>query len=140
MKHALFLAWIIAAGATLGSLVLSEFFDLIPCVLCWWQRIFMFSAAAILTVAEYYKDEKIYRYVFPLVIIGGGFALYHTLLQWGIVPETLTCSVGESCSTKQVELLGFITIPFMSLMTFIAIGGLMWLLHKKQISGTAKIK
>jgi disulfide bond formation protein DsbB len=42
-------AWLIAATATLGSLFLSDVMHLAPCSLCWYQRIFMFSLAVILT-------------------------------------------------------------------------------------------
>lgn len=126
-KNIVFIAWVIAAGATMTSLVLSEVADLIPCELCWYQRIFMFSAAFVLGVGEHYKDPKVYRYVLPLTVTGGAIALYHTLLQWGIVPQALTCDLTASCATKQLELLGFITIPLLALVTFTALSGLMFL-------------
>ena len=43
----IFGAWLIAAGSTLGSLFFSEVMELIPCVLCWYQRIFLFPLAII---------------------------------------------------------------------------------------------
>ena len=58
--------------------------------------------------------------------IGWLIALYHSLLQWGIIPSTLApCTGGVSCATPEFDpLLGFITIPFMSLISFTAILGL----------------
>ena len=42
-----FLAWLIATLATLGALFMSEIMGLAPCVLCWYQRIFMFPLVII---------------------------------------------------------------------------------------------
>ncbi|MDO9174904.1 MAG: disulfide bond formation protein B, partial [Actinomycetota bacterium] len=45
------LAAIVAVTATSGSLWFSESAGWIPCRFCWFQRIFMYSLAVILTVA-----------------------------------------------------------------------------------------
>lgn len=124
-QHTVFVAWVIAAMATFTSLALSEVWNFIPCKLCWYQRIFLFAAAVVLSVGVLYKDARVYRYVLPLTVTGGAIALYHVLLQWGIVPEALTCSLENSCATKQFEWFGFVTIPFLSLLTFVAISCLM---------------
>ena len=47
----LFSAWLVAMAATLGSLFFSEVMELVPCVLCWYQRIFMFPLAVVLLAA-----------------------------------------------------------------------------------------
>lgn len=129
----IFIAWVLALAAMLTSLALSEVFDFIPCKLCWYQRIFLFSTAFILGAAEHYKDALVYRYVLPLTVTGGAIALYHTLLQWGLVPEgALTCNAEASCATKSLNFFGFITIPFLSLLTFAALTGLMIFLRRQQ--------
>ncbi|MFN8943314.1 MAG: disulfide bond formation protein B, partial [Pseudobdellovibrionaceae bacterium] len=49
-------------------------------------------------------------------------AIYHNLLYYGIIPDSITpCTQGISCTSKQVEYLGFITIPLLSLMSFIGL-------------------
>ena len=43
-----FAAWLVAAVSSLGALFLGEVMGFAPCVLCWYQRIFMFPLAIIL--------------------------------------------------------------------------------------------
>lgn len=127
-KFSIYCAWTIATGALIGSLVLSEIAKLIPCDLCWWQRIFMYPLAFILTVGILRKDKNVIYYVLPLSIIGVIISFYHTLLQWGIIHVSITsCSLTSavSCAKPQIDWLGFITIPFMSLLCFLAINILM---------------
>jgi len=122
-KHnAHYLAWVIALLATVVSFSLSEIFNLPPCVLCWWQRIFMYPLVIIIGVGIMRKDKNWPFTTIPLAIIGTLVALYHSLIQWNIIPDNQTfCSLGVSCTTTQINWLGFITIPFMSLMSFVAI-------------------
>ncbi|MEG0947549.1 MAG: disulfide bond formation protein B, partial [Comamonas sp.] len=44
----LMLAWLLATVATLGAMFLGEVMGMTPCVLCWYQRIFMFPIAIVL--------------------------------------------------------------------------------------------
>ena len=37
----LLLAWLVATTATLGALFIGEVMGMTPCVLCWYQRIFL---------------------------------------------------------------------------------------------------
>lgn len=117
-----YVAFAQALVATLGSLVLSEIIKLPPCVLCWYQRTAMYPIVIILVIGILRGDRKLHQYVLPLAIIGWLIAGYHTLLQWKILPDSLApCVEGISCTTLQVNLLGFITIPFMSLVAFTVI-------------------
>ena len=82
----------------------------------------MYPLVAILLIGILRGDRKLYQYVLPLASIGWIIALYHSLLQWKIIPEyAAPCQAGISCTTLQVNLLGFITIPFMSLTAFTVI-------------------
>lgn len=64
-------------------------------------------------------DRKLYQYALPLAAIGWFVALYHSLIQWHVVSDYIpACQIGVSCTTVQINLLGFITIPFMSLCAF----------------------
>ncbi|MBU2429923.1 MAG: disulfide bond formation protein B, partial [Proteobacteria bacterium] len=38
----LFLTWVLVSASTLGSIFFSYIMDFAPCVLCWYQRIFLF--------------------------------------------------------------------------------------------------
>lgn len=118
-KNILYLAWLQALVATLGSLYYSEIMHLTPCVLCWYQRILMYPLVLILGVGILTKDKKIYNYVLPLSVLGLIIAIYHVLLQFNIIPQsTAPCVAGVSCTTRYIAYFGFITIPFLSMTAF----------------------
>ncbi|MBP9716432.1 MAG: disulfide bond formation protein B [Candidatus Levybacteria bacterium] len=130
-KNLLQFALIISLTSTLGSLYFSEILKLPPCLLCWYQRIFMYPLVVIFAVGIIKKDKNIPYFALPLSIIGLVIAAYHNLLYYKIIPESLEpCTIGISCTTKQIEWLGFITIPFLSLVSFIAITVIMLLFKK----------
>ncbi|MBI2621217.1 MAG: disulfide bond formation protein B [Candidatus Levybacteria bacterium] len=125
------LALLQALLATLGSLYFSEILKFPPCVLCWYQRIFMYPLVVILAVGIWKKDKNLPYFVLPLSVLGAATAIYHNLLYYKIIPESQApCTLGISCTTKFIEWAGFITIPFLSLSSFITITILM-LLYKK---------
>lgn len=114
-----YLAWIIALLASAISLSLSEVFHLVPCVLCWYQRICMYSLPFIIGIGLSRRDRGWPYTALPLLGIGWIIATFHTLLQWHIIPDKLApCVAGVSCTTRQINWFGFITIPFMSWISF----------------------
>lgn len=116
------LAFIIALIATLGSLYYSEIAGFPPCRLCWYQRILMYPLVVILAVGIVLRDARLRLYVLPLSLTGVAVAIYHNLLYYGVLPEGLTqCALGVSCTERQLELFGFVTIPLMSLTAFAVI-------------------
>jgi disulfide bond formation protein DsbB len=117
-----FFAFIISLIATLGSLFFSEVMNFIPCSLCWYQRIFMYSLIFLFLINLLFPDDKIFKYSFPLVIIGWIISIYHNLLMFGIIPEKLSpCVQGVPCSTMYINWLGFITIPLLSFFAYTTI-------------------
>jgi len=119
---ALFSAWLIALASTLGALFLGEVMGRIPCVLCWYQRIAMFPLAIILAMGLLPMDPRSARYAMPLAVGGWAVALYHCLLYWGVVPKDLVpCGQGASCTDAQLALVGFLSIPLLSLAAFSSI-------------------
>lgn len=107
LKNALYLALIQAIVALLGSLYFSNVLMYPPCVLCWYQRIAMFPLFITLIVGILTKDRNIHLFVLPPAIIGWMIALFHCLLYYKIIPDTLApCSTQVSCTTKYVEYLG----------------------------------
>ncbi|MDY0051425.1 MAG: disulfide oxidoreductase [Aliarcobacter sp.] len=117
-----FFAFLVSLIATLGSLFFSEVMHFIPCSLCWYQRIFMYSLVFLFLVNLLFPDDKIFKYSFPLVIIGWMISIYHNLLMFGIIPENLSpCVQGVPCSTVYINWLGFITIPLLSFFAYTTI-------------------
>lgn len=128
----IFISWLVAAASTLGSLFFSEVMELVPCVLCWYQRIFIFPLAIILLVGLFPLDLKVVRYALPLAIIGLIFTLYHCLLFYGFIPEALQpCSQGISCADDSMVLFGFLPIPLLSLVSFLIIITLLLITNKR---------
>ena len=115
-------AWVLALLSMAGSLFFSEVMDLPPCVLCWYQRIAMYPLVLIIGIGIVTKDVRWKIYALPLALIGLAISVYHNLVYYGVIPESLTpCTQGVSCSERQIEWFGFITIPLMGLLSFLAI-------------------
>jgi disulfide bond formation protein DsbB len=133
----LFVVWLLSMVATLGSLFFSEVMGLTPCVLCWYQRICMYPLTAISTAALVMRDRRASSYLWPLALCGLGIAAYHNLLYYHLIPESITpCTTGVSCTDRQIEWLGFITIPMLSLGAFaMIVGCLIW--FRSRMKGTA---
>lgn len=126
-----YLAFTQALLATLLSLFFSGILHLPPCILCWYQRICMYPLVIILAVGISKKDKNLPLYVLPFSVTGFFIALYHYLLQKNVIPESAApCIQGISCTTKYIELFGFITIPFLSLVAFLLITICMLLYRK----------
>lgn len=117
-----YVAWVIALVATVGSLFFSEVMELPPCLLCWYQRIAMYPLVLVIACGIIMRDQRMRYYALPVCLGGLIISIYHNLLYYGIVPESMTpCSKGISCTSRQIEWLGFITIPLMALAGFVGI-------------------
>lgn len=128
-----YLAWMLALIATIGSLFFSEVMGLPPCVLCWYQRIAMYPLVLILGTGIILRDPRLKIYALPLCLIGLVISGYHNLLYYGIIPESITpCTQGISCTSRQIEWLGFITIPLMALVSFISTAVLLIIYRPKE--------
>ena len=128
----IFLAWFVSLIAMFGSLFFSEIMKLPPCVLCWYQRILMYPLVLILAVGWLLKDRNLYWYAFPLVIGGWLVSIYHNLLYYGVIADSIIpCTEGISCTSRQIEWFGFLTIPLMSHMAFKLIGCLLFIEWRK---------
>jgi len=132
----IFICWLIAMAALFGSLFFSEVMGLKPCVLCWWQRIFIYPLAVLFLVGLFPRKNKVdlsvVRYTLPLAVIGLGFAIYHYLVYSGFIPESLQpCSKDLSCTEINLELMGFVTIPMLSIFAYSAIIILLLIYQKR---------
>lgn len=135
----IFLAWLVATIATLGSLFFSEVMEYPPCILCWYQRVFMYPLVAIFLVGLFPLDKNVLKYAAPFVVIGWLTAFYHNLLQYDIITEAMSpCSQGIPCSTNYISYFGFLTIPMFSFIAFSIILVLLFLLTKRKNSWTNK--
>lgn len=135
-----YLAFIVALVAMSGSLFFSEALHYPPCVLCWYQRICMYPLVGILALGIYFKDKYVYRSVLLLSSIGIIISLYHNLLYYKVLPESVApCTAGVSCTTKFIEYFGFVTIPFLSGTAF-ALIIIFMLLYRRSVTAAGKKK
>lgn len=117
---ALPLATAIAVVCTGGSLYLSEVAGYLPCTLCWYQRIAMYPLVVVLGVAASRDDRQVWRTALPLAGVGSLIAVWHVLIErrpslGGV------CDPVAPCSLRWVEEFGFLTLPTMALIGFVAI-------------------
>lgn len=119
---ALWLGFLVAGGATAGSLYFSEVADYVPCPLCWYQRIAMYPMALLLLVAAVRRDRHVRWYTLPMAAVGAGISTYHYVIEWRPSLQSGACGIGPgSCTTIWFRQFGFVTLPFMALCGFVAI-------------------
>jgi disulfide bond formation protein DsbB len=118
---AVWLAWLVALAATVGSLYFSEVANFNPCRLCWFQRIAMYPLAVILLVGALRKDPGVRWYAVPLAAIGAAVSAWHSLIEWRPALDSGACEFqGPACtfvwfrefglSLANMALIGFLTI------------------------------
>jgi disulfide bond formation protein DsbB len=111
-----YLALVTAWVAMLGSLYFSEVRGLVPCGLCWFQRIILYPLTLVIAVGVLRRDKGLPLYVLPLTLLGIVVSTYHYLVQkTDLFDHAIACNVGVPCSAIYINWLGFVTIPFLAL-------------------------
>jgi disulfide bond formation protein DsbB len=136
-KHFLVLSFFISLFSSIFPLVYSEIIHFLPCVLCWWQRVFMFPTLLLFGTALWDMDRKIIRYAAPLLSVGFLISVYHNFNYYFGESSALPCDAsGVSCYQHIVsEFGGYISIPMMALSAFFALLTLLAVAHfyKKEV-------
>lgn len=103
------------AGASILTLVYSEVFGIIPCGLCWLERIFLYPQVFLIATALYYKDTVMPRYGIVLSVFGLIISLYHHYIQMG-GSEFIKCpaSGASDCAKRYIFEFDFVTFPLLS--------------------------
>jgi disulfide bond formation protein DsbB len=113
----LVLAAMVAVGASLGSLYMSEVANFVPCELCWFQRVAMYPMAILLPMAAVRGGRHMLRYALVLSGVGLAISTYHVQLQ--LFPDQSSfCDAINPCSGRWVEAFGWMTIPQMAWLSF----------------------
>ncbi|MFB6205223.1 MAG: disulfide bond formation protein B [Haloglomus sp.] len=117
-RRALALATVVAAAGTAGSLWLSLGLGLVPCELCWYQRILMYPLVVVLGVGALESRAGVWRTALPLAVPGLAIAAYHSYLQ----ATTVACGFQGPCAAVQwrAPVVG-LTVPNLSLTAFVLI-------------------
>ncbi len=120
-KHAVVLGFLVSLMAITGSLFYSEIVGYTPCVLCWWQRIFLYPQIILFIIALRKRDRGVFKYSVALASFAGVFALYHSYVYAGGKSLLPCTALGGACSKVYVYAFkGLVTIPSMSLTIVIA--------------------
>jgi disulfide bond formation protein DsbB len=122
---AVWLAWVVALVATVGSLMYSELFHYVPCRLCWFQRIAMYPLAIVLLVGAIRREAAVKFYAIPIALVGLVISVYHNVLQFFPSLEGTSCDPLVPCSARSIEMFGFMDLPFMAGAGFIVIAVLL---------------
>lgn len=119
-------AALLAIGATLGSLYLSEVAHLEPCRWCWFQRIAMYPLALVLAVGLLRRDRAVHLYALPLCAAGVVMSAWHYLLQhFPYLEGAAACSITSPCAVRYAWEFGFVSIPYMAGSVFVLVGALL---------------
>ncbi|MCW5711753.1 disulfide bond formation protein B [Shinella sumterensis] len=128
----IFVAWMIALASSLGALFIGEVMGQTPCLLCWYQRAFMFPLALVLAVAAIRADRDAWIYGLPLSASGLSIALYHVLLYYGFISQAVVpCGQGPSCTDAKMTIFDVLPLPVLSVLAFAAISILLFAARRK---------
>lgn len=132
-RIALSLSSVVAIGGLVMSLVYSEHFGVIPCGLCWTERIFLYPLAFILPLAWYRNEKSIALYGIVLSGIGAVIALYHHYIQM-TGGSSLPCpaSGAGDCAKRIIFEFGYITFPLIAFSSFVFIIALLLFVMRDQ--------
>ncbi len=121
--YELWLAFLVAAIATGGSLFFSEVAHFVPCELCWFQRVCMYPLSITTLLMALANDHRAARYLLPLPLVGAGVSVYHILVENGVVTQAQACLVSApgGCATKWINEFGYMTIPTLALTGFVLV-------------------
>lgn len=113
-KHSQIILISIFVGSSIASFIYQYGFGYEPCLLCWYQRIFIFGISFILLTGNILKNKIIRNQVILFSIIGLAIAIFHNYID--IFPSGLdVCgATGPSCLMRYIYEFGYITIPMMS--------------------------
>ncbi len=114
------LIFFVSIGAMAVSIIYSNGFGYTPCYLCWFQRIFLYPTVFISGLALYKKDRNVLSYLETLTWVGIVISIYHNITYYTNT-SPLPCDAAASCNMQYVSVFGFMSIPLMSAISFLAI-------------------
>lgn len=115
----LLVVFIASMGASVMSLIYSEIFGIVPCGLCWFERIMLYPQVLLLGTALYYKDKLAPRYGIVLSVSGLIISLYHHWIQMGGTQFVKCPAAGAvDCAKRFFFEFDFMTFPLLSAILF----------------------
>ena len=112
-RYAMLVGMYFAAVVVASSLFYSEVLGVLPCGLCWLQRVFLYPQAVLFAVAVWKRERVIASYSIVLSAFGAIIALYHQYLQMG-GGALLPCpavQLAADCAKQTFLEFGYVTLP-----------------------------
>ncbi len=130
-EWALIKSSVLALVASALTLYYSDVLGIIPCGLCWLERVFLYPQVILLGIAAWRKDTGIALYSMTLSALGAIVSLYHHFIQMG-GSEFVPCpaSGAGDCAKRIIFEFGYITFPLMAFSLFVLLFVTMWVLRK----------
>ncbi|MBP9669597.1 MAG: disulfide bond formation protein B [Candidatus Pacebacteria bacterium] len=133
---ALPVAFLAAFVGSAMTLVYSEYFGVIPCGLCWFQRVFLYPQIILFAIAQWKHDATVVFYSIAMSVFGMIVSLYQHYLQMGGTSALPCPASGEAdCGKRIIFEFGYITFPLaaFSLFAFITILMLFYYRHTQRV-------
>ncbi len=130
-SYAMPAASFVAVVGLVLSLVYSEYFGVVPCGLCWSERVFLYPLAFILPLAWFRRDRSIALYGIVLAGVGALISLYHHYMQMtgGHALPCPASGVGD-CAKRIIFEFGYVTFPLIAFSSFAFIIALLLFVHR----------
>jgi disulfide bond formation protein DsbB len=134
-KWSLCLGFLLSLFSIGMAVYYSDFLGIIPCSLCWYQRVFLFPQAVLFAVALFKKEAaRIADYSIVLSVFGALVALYQHYIQM-VGESPLPCPAsGGDCVKRFLFEFGYITFPLVAFSAFALLIALM-LFARKRVTG-----
>jgi disulfide bond formation protein DsbB len=89
----------------------------------------MYPLAVVMLLLALNDDYRAARYLLPLPIVGAALAVYHVLVERGVVSQARGCLVSApgGCATRWIDEFGYVTIPVLTLTAFALVLGFLLL-------------
>ncbi|PGP41496.1 disulfide bond formation protein B (plasmid) [Bacillus cereus] len=127
----MFFVTMVSFIGTVGSLFLSEIMNLVPCSLCWYQRICLYPIFIICIVSIIKRHSNTNEYIKYFSGIGLVISLYQYIIQM-TQTKSAFCHLYEDCSAIDFVFLKFITIPFLAMLAFLLLFSISFLVKNQK--------
>lgn len=119
-KWGLALAFFVTVSSVTMTLIYSDVFGIIPCGLCWLERIALYPQVLLLAVALWLKDTTMPRYGIALSCAGLIISLYHHYIQMG-GSQFIKCPAAGAadCAKRFMFEFNFMTFPLLAAILFV---------------------
>lgn len=118
-RWGLWFGFLVMLASFVMSLYYSDVLGILPCSLCWFQRVFLYSQMVIFAVALAKREAaRIADYAIVLSVLGGAVSLYNHYIQM-VGESPLPCPAGTGdCVKRFLFEFDYMTFPLVGFSAF----------------------